>query len=337
MDEATVAAYTRQAAKLSTSIFWKAKSGTNQIRLLPKPPDEVKGPDDMCMTEIRTHFRVGLDSKATLCNALANQPCAICEFIEAQIAAGNAESIKDIQPSTQFNFHVLDLAVFDANAAEYQTQIWSATPAQTREIIQYIIDPDWREVFSAHNGKVCVVEKVEKGGNVRYNIRFNPPPHLIDMTRVKYAKSRTFDSYEDQKAMLSGTLPSTIATTSSPAIPPQTQVATPFPATPPQAATMLPAPMPATPIPVTVAPVPAQTITAPPSSAAPVPQVTLPPPPIAAEAKYWVAHGGVTLPDPMLTSEVKAHMIKHGINSAGQHLMNFDKTGGWKTAAEFGL
>lgn len=335
MDAVQQQRYADTSASIATTTYWKANPGTNRIRLLPQRPDIIAatGEQDI-MRRVKVHFKVGPNQRACGCNKDLNQPCAVCDYIEQQIAAGNGGTVEVMQASMLFEFNILNLAPpFTAEAPEHIAQLWAASPAQTQQILHILTDPEWGDIAHPQTGCVCIVDKTTKGNTAKYDIRFSREPYPIDMTKVKYATARAYLNYEDQQRLLSGEEVMRSSTpTAKPAaaqapvaapvpaaptvtVPPPTPAAAPVPASPVPAPTPVAAPVPPTP------PVPATPIAAPPPVTPPVP-VTM----------WWVAIDGAA--KEMDAASVKAHLAT-GVTANALAVMTHDRSSGWKTAADF--
>ena len=142
---------------------WKPREGENHVRILPPTADYFENPEDLedLAVSYKIHFfRIeGRPTEVSRClNDLpVRQKCPACDAWRAHRKSedpGLKEMAKDISPSDQYLFNMIDLNNLPAGL-----QIWTSNWTCWDKIMEIGANPAWGDVVSPSEGVNFIVNK----------------------------------------------------------------------------------------------------------------------------------------------------------------------------------
>lgn len=142
---------------------WKPREGENHVRILPPTSDYFENPEDLedLAVSYKIHFfRIeGRPTEVSRClNDLpVRQKCPACDAWRSHRKSedpGLKEMAKDISPSDQYLFNMIDLNNLPAGL-----QIWTSNWTCWDKIMEIGANPAWGDVVSPSEGVNFIVNK----------------------------------------------------------------------------------------------------------------------------------------------------------------------------------
>lgn len=211
--------------------FFRAEAGRNEIRVLPASD----GGNDF-FVEVGTRWNVGPDNKKVFVPVDIDEPCPIREFADVLKNSNDPDDnalAKKMRYSSRYLFNVLDASLSPNDENYGKVQVYEAPTSVFKEILKYIVDPDYNDLIDPQTGYNLVVEKSGSGIKTEYSVhpRKNSSAIPVDDWKDKLVDLKRFStpkSYEDRLAILKGESLSnnnneTEAKATQPATKPETQ------------------------------------------------------------------------------------------------------------------
>ena len=204
----------------SDSLYFKLIEGRNVLRVLPRSLEyfSKKGDTDFAFM-YHVHYRLfDVDGyRAIVCKKTAGEKCPICD---------HGSSLND--KAKEKTFRATERYVY--NILDYESgliKIFESGPFIYDEILKYIVDPAWGDMFGTKDGRDIVIEReAMKSGEIKNPYKVKMVPDRTDITdglpenwdeRVDSLRERIPDVKEDAfylgvaEHLRAGTIPSPIS------------------------------------------------------------------------------------------------------------------------------
>lgn len=215
--------------------YLKLKDGRNVVRILPPAPGK-----DMFYSEVFMHYGINKTEEnkkgvSVVCPTTLgdNKPCPVCELTKSlwQLSKSKEDSYqkqaKRLGRKKRVYFNVIDrgddLSKFkkndegkwintDTNEEESPIKIMSTGVGILKDILGFIVDPEYGDITDAEKGLDVIITKSGTGLNTNYDVKTvrkesaigfdNWEENLNDLNSLGKCKS-----YDDLKQLLEGTDP----------------------------------------------------------------------------------------------------------------------------------
>jgi len=124
----------------SDIVFFTAREGDNNVRILPPPPDADWGHYGV---SIACHYDIGPDKSAYLCrDKMLSEECPICAERAAATAAGEDDFADVLKPGYRTAVYIID-----RNQEGKGPMLWNVSGGLDKDITKLCIDPATGEIL----------------------------------------------------------------------------------------------------------------------------------------------------------------------------------------------
>ena len=192
-------------------VGWKPREGISRIRVLP--PSSVYFDDPGALENLalvqKLHFfqRDGYPTEVSRCLRDTGQPCPACAVWRAHKSSadpGFQQMAKDISPSDQYLFNIIDL-----DHPEAGIQVFTSNWTCWDKIMEIGVNPDWGDIIHPVEGTNFTIEKGK-------NKKTGRPSYSVVPDREKTSITSILQGIENWKGVLDD-LPSNYTETKTPA------------------------------------------------------------------------------------------------------------------------
>ena len=138
--------------------FWKPKSGTNTIRILPN----WRSPNEPFFKQVFAHWNVGENKKKIVCPSTEGRTdCPICTFVEELYKSGlpeDVEQARSLARRERYACNVLDLSGQTEGIA-----VFEMGPQLFRDILWMFTDGEYGDLDDPETGRPIKIERTGTG------------------------------------------------------------------------------------------------------------------------------------------------------------------------------
>ena len=159
--------------------FYDLKDGSNVMRILPRGFKyfSKEGDDDFAIRYF-VHYNMFTEEgfRMIVCRKTVGEKCAICEMVDS---LDDKAMIGKLRARERFMYNVLDLK-------EGKMKILETGPKIYEEILKFVLNPEWGDLFGVKDGRQVTIEKIsaEKSGTGWADYNVVPSPQKTDISDV---------------------------------------------------------------------------------------------------------------------------------------------------------
>ena len=162
------------------SLYYKLADGSNVLRILPRSLAYFSKEGDNDYAHVYSaHYNLFdvQGYKVVICRQTANQKCPICDY------GHSLEDKKKAKIYTASDRYVYNIFDYDSG----KIKVFETGPFIYEEILKYVVDPEWGDLFSLKEGRdikieVATVPQGQKGKVNPYTVKM--VPNKTDVTEL---------------------------------------------------------------------------------------------------------------------------------------------------------
>jgi len=158
--------------------FWTPDDGENNIRILPRSLAYFSEEEDSDFAFMfYQHYKISDSAPVLVCPTSAHigKKCPICEKVRGLYKSNSEEDkelAKSLSRSKRFHFNIIDLDNIEAGV-----QVMETGPFIYKEIMKFVLDPDWGDLFDIKTGRnIVICKNPPSGGNQWASYEVKPKP-----------------------------------------------------------------------------------------------------------------------------------------------------------------